>query len=322
MEETKRRRSNGNTCSLPHCKKSRRTHPTLKIFSCPPIDTFLGQMWRQRCAFPDEKNLFVCEEHFASEQIGRKYLKKEAIPSKNLSPLAAGSEYAEDVFVVNSPKKRIRSLSPEELVCSSCEKHVRNVIFYKKKYLALKTKFIQMRQKMKKINIDKRNALAKHKQISKRKSLQMPTPLHSLIEKTPYMNENSKTLCKMLITNKKKKEWSENEKTFAQNIFYRSQNAYKFLRNGMQLNLPHVTTLYRWAPVKNLQPGFVNSAADFLHEKCENMNERSKEAVLVLDEISIRRDLSYNSNTDIIDGLEDLGFQRSSAIGVKFVFLC
>lgn len=66
---------------------------------------------------------------------------------------------------------------------------------------------------------------------------------------------------------------------------------------------------------KILQTGFVNSAAEVLKQKCDDMSERSKEAVLVLDEMSIRRDLSYNSNSDIIDGLEDLGFQRTSAIG-------
>lgn len=119
----------------------------------------------------------------------------------------------------------------------------------KKKYFSLKNKFDRLKQKIKKISSERKSALAKHQKILNRNSLRMVIPLVSLIETNSNINDNTKTLCKMLIK-KRKKKWDDKEKTLAQNIFYRSQTAYKFLRDGLQLNLPHVTTLFRWAPVK------------------------------------------------------------------------
>ena len=119
----------------------------------------------------------------------------------------------------------------------------------------------------------------------------------------------------MLLLQKSSMTWSAEQKVLAQNIFYRSQSAYVFLRDGLNLNLPHVSSLHRWSPVKNMQPGFINTAHNEFLKKFTEMDKKSQICAIVFDEIAIRRDLTYNSAVDIIDGLEDTGFIRSNCIG-------
>lgn len=45
------------------------------------------------------------------------------------------------------------------------------------------------------------------------------------------------------------------------------------------------------------------------------MNFIEKECILIFDEISIRKNLTYNNNSDIIDGLVDIGSERIDEIG-------
>lgn len=45
------------------------------------------------------------------------------------------------------------------------------------------------------------------------------------------------------------------------------------------------------------------------------MTERSRHIILIFDEITVRSELTYNEKQDLIDGLEDIGFQRSSNLG-------
>lgn len=129
------------------------------------------------------------------------------------------------------------------------------------------------------------------------------------------ISEESKIFCKLLIS-KRPKEYSDEVKWLAQNIFYVSQSTYTFLRDKLNLNIPHVSTLHRWAPIKFLQPGFINNAIEELKLNIKLMDGRDKgNVVLLFDEIAIKRELRYNSKLDLIDGFEDLGFRRNSNIG-------
>lgn len=112
------------------------------------------------------------------------------------------------------------------------------------------------------------------------------------------------------------KEYSDDVKYLAQNIFYISQSTYSFLRNKLNLNLPHISTLNRWAPIKFLQPGIKNVAFDSIKSMCLELKEKNENhLVLLMDEMAIRKELRYNSKLDLIDGFECTGFERTNKIG-------
>lgn len=311
-------RKNGTKCSLSHCLKSQRTHPNIKIFKFPPAETEMGNIWRELCGFDSDKtNIFLCQDHFQAEDIGKKYLKRHSIPSLYLSMIVEESDVLtlNEIGKLESPYRIRRQSSSPMGVCSSCLKNIQNCEKYRskcnsygKKYNSLILKLRKAKQEINKLQ----RQVRKLKIISpKIKRNQVSNMIDNL-----EINKNSKTFAKMLVKSKNVRiQWDQEEKTVAQNIFYRSQSGYNFLREGLLLNLPHKASLYRWSPVKNLQPGIENTALQFLKNKVNEMNINCREAVLVFDEIAIRRELHYNEVLDLIDGVEDLGFQRNGAIG-------
>ena len=81
------------------------------------------------------------------------------------------------------------------------------------------------------------------------------------------------------------------------------------------MNLPHVSTLYKLAPVKLLQPGFDNTATALLAEKFKNLSEIEKNVVLLFDEMTIRKEWRYNASLDLIDGVDHVGELRKNCFG-------
>ncbi|GBP00715.1 hypothetical protein EVAR_72195_1 [Eumeta japonica] len=82
-------RKSGSRCCLQHCRKSRRTFPYMKLFTFPHIDSPLFKQWAGKCNLDEQliKNsskLFLCERHFPVDCIGKRYLKRGAVPSLHL----------------------------------------------------------------------------------------------------------------------------------------------------------------------------------------------------------------------------------------------
>lgn len=311
-------RKSGIKCSLSHCGKSRRD-PNIRLFSFPSADSVMGQIWREKLNLEvnDSGKLRLCNVHFIDEYIGKQRLKSEAIPTLFLTPQDE-NPVEEDVNTFQTPpRKRHRwdSLS-ESGVCSSCIRNIQNCDFFKKKYSELNKKYMILKSRFNKCKKERYIINRNYKNLKKNnKSIRQATklPFSKKIDCLDISDE-SKTLCK-LIMRPKTKEYNDKEKIIAQNIFYVSQSSYKFMRNNLHINLPDVSTIYRWAPVKCLQPGFENNTTPHIKYKLESFNEVEKNVVVIFDEITIRRELRYNLHHDLIDGLEDIGFRRENAIG-------
>lgn len=76
----------GNKCSLPHCGKSKRSSSDIKLFRFPYSNSLLYEEWLKKCNFDKQfvekaPLLFLCDSHFSADCIGKKYLKKGAVPS-------------------------------------------------------------------------------------------------------------------------------------------------------------------------------------------------------------------------------------------------
>ena len=140
--------------------------------------------------------------------------------------------------------------------------------------------------------------------------------LFTAIDELPFVKSNGKTLAKIILRNPaKRSEWSETARILAQNIHYVSPACYKFLRSHLNINLPNLASIYRWIPYKNLNPGFNNKVAKNLKKIIVSWNNASREAILIVDEVAIRKELNYDTVKDEIIGFADLGYSKENIIG-------
>ena len=88
-------------------------------------DSIRGKILREVCNHQGgTTKLFLCENHFPTEFIGSKKLKKDAVPSLFLNSENDDSQLIEieDFELLQSPKRR-RNSDEIEAFCSNCERN-------------------------------------------------------------------------------------------------------------------------------------------------------------------------------------------------------
>lgn len=98
-----------------------------------------------------------------------------------------------------------------------------------------------------------------------------------------YKNENSK---------KSRKRYSKTMKEFALTMYFYSPKAYRYIRN--LFHLPHPSQIKKWVSSVNCNPGFLMEVFDFL-KKFTTENESIKNCALVIDSMSIRKQIVWNN---------------------------
>ncbi|XP_037944377.1 uncharacterized protein LOC119677180 [Teleopsis dalmanni] len=71
--------------------------------------------------------------------------------------------------------------------------------------------------------------------------------------------------------------------------------------------MPSTASLHRWRPIKFMKTGTDTRVIQNLRTV---KSQAEKICAVILDEMSIRRDLCYNKFTDQIDGFVDFGYDR------------
>lgn len=107
---------------------------------------------------------------------------------------------------------------------------------------------------------------------------------------------------------KKKKtgrRWGESDKATALTLFHSSPKAYRILKSIFVL--PSVSTLRRSMRQVSIYPGFNAHILDALKLQVSSMAESSSLCAIVLDEMSIKENVSYNKERDEVEGFEDFG---------------
>lgn len=136
----------------------------------------------------------------------------------------------------------------------------------------------------------------------------------SIIDSLRHVSPQAKSFCKMLLT--EKNCYSEDQRQLACNLHFKSTANYKFMRNQLGFHLPSLKSIYNYFPVKSLQPGFNLKLNQNLKKLTKKMKRKDRFAVLMFDEISIRRDLDFNEKLDLIDGFQHLSEEeRKNLIG-------
>ncbi|XP_069969240.1 DNA transposase THAP9 isoform X1 [Bactrocera oleae] len=298
-----------------------------KLFHFPQTEVARNN-WARACnlQLPISKNVYICGRHFHKDDVSSNKILNEALPvlhikteddgdsvSSQWSLLPVEKTYGQ---IENAPLndislqefERYSRLHEIEMKCKNSEE----ITVSGHKHYARVAKGYQ------------RNALKQSRTIQelKRKIFRLTKKCQAL-EKNVIITGDASVhaiiFAKMILS--KKNSYTEEEKVMALNINYMSTKAYNFMREDLEFALNHKKTLLRWRPIRYASPGIDAKVLNNLQKIVQDMKSEERICQLVFDEVSIRKDLTYNKVRDLIDGFVDNGEgHRESVIGNKCCF--
>lgn len=106
-------------------------------------------------------------------------------------------------------------------------------------------------------------------------------------------------------------------KQFALTVYFLGPNVYRYLQKMFQL--PSTSTLYRITRNWDISPGVNNLIFCILETKIQTMDERERNCIICMDEMSIKKFLFYNRRTDHIVGFHKTVIEKK--VPAKSVFV-
>ena len=125
------------------------------------------------------------------------------------------------------------------------------------------------------------------------------------------LNQNTKTFAKLILS-QTSREYSNEEKWISQCIFFRSSCGYNFLRDQLGLHLPHPSSLHRLINIKSLSPGAHINVLNEIRNVTSKLSAKDGEVIVIFDEMSLQKNLTYNKFKDEIEGFVDYGNNQRS----------
>lgn len=124
-----------------------------------------------------------------------------------------------------------------------------------------------------------------------------------------YLNnktEEVKLFVKAQLFHNPKARWSLEEKDLFIKMNYKSPVFYKYL-HSLGFTLPCKKTIRAWYSDIPFNIGISDYILNAIKNKTESMDPMNKKCVLLIDEMSIKYEVEYDSKRDVIFGYEDLG---------------
>lgn len=113
------------------------------------------------------------------------------------------------------------------------------------------------------------------------------------------------------VTSKHARRFTPDFKKMALKQYYHGPAGYRAL--GKDLILPSKSTLARMVKHVKNDPGFDDFIFKKIKEVTDNFDPKNRCCLILIDEISIQRNLFYHKNKDIIIGFHDNGKERKNA---------
>ena len=120
-------------------------------------------------------------------------------------------------------------------------------------------------------------------------------PSHKLVSTQIQMTGHSTCGCR----------WSAGDKALALSLFHASPKCYSLLR--IIFALPTTRTLCQALSNTNIYPGFSTSFIHIFHQKVDSLGPNERKCAVIFNEMNLKRAISYNSEMDYVEGVEDLG---------------
>lgn len=230
---------------------------------------------------------------------------KSSTPKSQIMPVTSTPKstvnrkrtHTEPVQAECSTKVVRRSLDATVQVDTSLTSRTPRKLLLRRKLKSLRQAFLRQQRRESAVNTNKTRSQmrADCKKVSDISKKYLSPQLHSFFMSQIALSQ----------VNKRGRRYNTENKMFALSIYYKSPAAYKLLSSTFQL--PSVSMLTAWLRNKQNDTGFETSLITALQSKVQGMCTRDKTCVLLIDEMSIKSNLYFNSAADKIIGFEDLG---------------
>lgn len=108
---------------------------------------------------------------------------------------------------------------------------------------------------------------------------------------------------KCLLGTTKKVRWTNEELSLSFTLHYLSIRAYLFVKNKMNIPLPSLSCLRKWASTVNMQQGHLNSVYKFLKVAASKMTtDTDRICTLMFDEMKVKSTYEYDRKNDTVLG--------------------
>lgn len=337
-------------CIILSCQATGKHFPGRRFFQFPKENNVVYHAWveaigESAVVLKTRKQPYICHIHFDDKCIGKKYLKKGAIPtlllgnncSQNIvrEEDTSGFDYTKatktysrknmvelmdfTVEELNTCSKSVPcddKCTENEIICSNCIKYLRANKYYIKKIKIMEQQLKKF--KLKKGLVVKKNKFWKNKAIHYKKKYDLLKTntafnLNSQIDVLSKPNEHAKVFSK-LILNLGSNVYTDAEKWLSQCIYFRSSTGYRFLRDVLGFHLPSIASLHNWIKIKSLSPGPDESVLIEISKAISKLPTEEKDVALIFDEMSVQSNLVYNKYKDRIDGFVDYGDSRTEIL--------
>lgn len=116
---------------------------------------------------------------------------------------------------------------------------------------------------------------------------------------------------------KKGMRWSNQMKDFALSVLYHGPRAYRFLRTVIPL--PSISTLNRYQQTIRCKPGLHDHVTVYLSENVPKWKTTKKLCCIVIDEMSIMKNVEYDSVNDQVSGYVDDSINRKKILADQVI---
>ena len=282
------------------------------------------------------KNTVLCSKHFepedfeaTAEQRQRRGLKRTAVPTifdlpEHLQPKKVKLRKPptarvldipiEDVAeVVNSEPSStspavVDTVSLEHDYCLEDAKVLKKKLDHRtEQYILVKKRLVA--EKKKSHYLKKKNLGSALKNLKTRGLLESSSTEHVQSLISPVLQK----LVKRIERQKEapsSEEYPPEIRIFASTLQFYSTKAYEYARQTFSKALPHLSTIRKWYGNIDGSPGFSTQALKLLEQKVEYAEEKKKPEVIVslmLDDMSIKKQIDYDAKTSTFKGYVDLG---------------
>lgn len=305
-----------------------------------PKDEQICKQWIQKCKRNDKFNYrtsSICSDHFTEDDYQRdlkaellklqpnKKLNPFAVPSLNLHPIQKIVPQSSSLFnnheeLQNSRKTRREGREGKKIVAAIINQYevahsnIDNSINSTPTDLAnesteptydrgiieqLNEKISSLENKLE-LNAKVINKLKKENFDLKRKcqkTMRTYDTFKKVLQSTFTDNQ-----IKLLLGRKKQVKWTNEDISLAFTLRYLSKRCFLFMKRKMNIPLPGLSTLQRWASTFEMRKGLLGSVFNFLEVAKSTLKEHERIVVLQFDEMKVKSVLEYDKKNDDIVG--------------------
>ena len=305
-------------CAAYNCHKNRAANKDMTFFRF-PSDSGRCRTWIQNTRRADLQgktasycynNLILCSDHFESQMfLNPKEMKSlvwNATPTlfdvPNKPKLAAAQR---------RPIARMQK-SPSPPPCTDFE----DAEMVPKKASPMKKasptkKELQVRIKTLQSHVKSKNAALK----KLHKKMEESQKVERLIECIrPYLTEDEHQIVamQMRLTVGKRKRYTEEFKSFAISIYYKSPACYRFLQT--RFKLPSKSAITLWLSKLKFQEGICPNLFKMLKLRVQRLSPEERVSILMCDEISLKKSVDYGRSDDKVFGVTQDGKYQCMAL--------